>query len=456
MKQMIIVVPFIFLGCIIVALIIIILYLCMDKENFYNIPSFPGRSLPSIFDTSLTTECTTDCPQCGDIPDWKTTWINSRTNLGDQVFKKYDVSQGWVNSQTYNINDFNTALFDMMDGIGEFKFYQSSKSAASTLINIAAFLSQCMAETIIYDACDENNWTNTTTDTQPYQYPFSAACGQGMSNYVGPNYQCDEGCTIDPQMTIVAQTNANWYGAPPPLFCAPKSKISNTGYWKTSGNWCSPDEQQKDPLKRPDEYIKNMSEYTPSCHYYKGQKDGKPMSVDGGAPNNQKKEDQRRDVEGCCWWGRGIIQLTGPCNIGKLDRILKGTKYLKDGESLCTNPALLCSSSHPLLKYIAGMVYWCTSVQNYDKDGYNYIQDLENFSTLFEKNPQQTIDTMSFTEGQFIYSVSGIVNRGCPTPGKSCEPFSIDESRRMCFFKIILSILFNVSKPVILDTCPHP
>lgn len=26
------------------------------------------------------------------------------------------------------------------------------------LVNLAAFLAQCMKETILYDACDENNW----------------------------------------------------------------------------------------------------------------------------------------------------------------------------------------------------------------------------------------------------------------------------------------------------------
>ena len=28
------------------------------------------------------------------------------------------------------------------------------------LVNLAAFLSQCMKETIAYDACDENNWVS--------------------------------------------------------------------------------------------------------------------------------------------------------------------------------------------------------------------------------------------------------------------------------------------------------
>ena len=28
------------------------------------------------------------------------------------------------------------------------------------LVNLTAFLSQCMKETIVYDACDENNWVS--------------------------------------------------------------------------------------------------------------------------------------------------------------------------------------------------------------------------------------------------------------------------------------------------------
>ena len=38
-------------------------------------------------------------------------------------------------------------------------------------------------------------------------------------------------CPVDPDMTITAITHAEWWGAPGPLMCGPKSMIPQTGYW---------------------------------------------------------------------------------------------------------------------------------------------------------------------------------------------------------------------------------
>ena len=56
-----------------------------------------------------------------------------------------------------------------------------------------------------------------------------------------------------------------------------------------------------------------------------------------GCPNTSKVDTIGgkiyTDVEGCCWWGRGIIQTTGPCNFGKLNYFLAGREYeQKDGK----------------------------------------------------------------------------------------------------------------------------
>ena len=55
-------------------------------------------------------------------------------------------------------------------------FYLGEPSVAGTqagLVNIAAFIAQCMKETIKYNACDENNW-----DIINGMYPLSNVCGQ--------------------------------------------------------------------------------------------------------------------------------------------------------------------------------------------------------------------------------------------------------------------------------------
>lgn len=68
-----------------------------------------------------------------------------------------------------------------------------------------------------------------------------------------------------------------------------------------------------------------------TCMDYEGQKDGKwtfetytgsvgeddgveHVCIEAGCPNKPATafgRDARTDVEGCCWWGRGVIQTTG-------------------------------------------------------------------------------------------------------------------------------------------------
>jgi len=59
-----------------------------------------------------------------------------------------------------------------------------SRAKKQALVNISAFLGQAMRETIIYDACDENNWDlwyadvfkepTSPAEIAPYFYPMSS------------------------------------------------------------------------------------------------------------------------------------------------------------------------------------------------------------------------------------------------------------------------------------------
>ena len=96
-------------------------------------------------------------------------------------------------------------------------------------------------------------------------------------------------CEVDTDMAIMGTTQAKWYGAPGPFFCGPKSQIPQTGVWDyafdCNNPWADP------PL---------------SCDVYKGQRAGR---YDNAKP--MPNRNGRTDVEGCCWWGRGVIQTTG-------------------------------------------------------------------------------------------------------------------------------------------------
>ncbi|KAL7478358.1 hypothetical protein ACHAW6_004124, partial [Cyclotella cf. meneghiniana] len=336
-------------------------------------------------------------------------------------------------SEIYKFNDLIAALSIVSsDGIGAAgsKFYLGEDGIdlgwEYGLVNLAAFLAQCMKETILYDACDENNWVvlknafitcfSVVKDLYNDQYPLSNACGQLGQSY--QDYNCPAGeehmqCSIDPTMQITATTHATWYGAPSGFFCAPKTIYPFTGFWDYT-YWCD------NPWNDPPEY----------CDVYEGQKSGRFDNTVAVA-----NRAGRSDVEGCCWWGRGVIQTTGICNYGKLNYYL-GAKAAQDGRSsrypdidFCKTPDAICAdSNHPELKWIAGFFYWMESVQNYDKDGWHYVTELHKFVNG------------GMSEMSFIDSVSGIVNRGCHNP--PCATGEVDGllDRRANFESILAAL----------------
>lgn len=194
-----------------------------------------------------------------------------------------ETATGKSPSKIYKLKDMLAALPIVSDASSGMDFYLGEQSSASSkgyiygLVNLAAFLAQCMKETIKYDACDENSW-----DVIDGLYALSNSCGQLGQSY--QDYKCspDEEhmeCPVDPNMSIKATTNANWWGAPGPLFCGPKSEYEFVGVWEMGyycdNKWAIPPE---------------------SCNDYPGQKSGRydnssPVANRGG----------RTDVEGCCW-----------------------------------------------------------------------------------------------------------------------------------------------------------
>ena len=102
-------------------------------------------------------------------------------------------------SEIFLWEDFLSAVGKMAQtGIASAKLYAGSTSGADpetahhyALANVAAFLSQSMQESIQYDACDENNWSNqaVANGAGGTAYTAASACGQ-----LGQSYQ-DYTCT---------------------------------------------------------------------------------------------------------------------------------------------------------------------------------------------------------------------------------------------------------------------
>ena len=352
-------------------------------------------------------------------------------------------------SKIYTFDGFFSALSTMVrTGVNKQHFYGGDTSEHGLLyglVNIAAFMSQCMQETILYDACDENNWSSSgngapnqgvqgydPVSKQFVDYPITAACGQsGQSyqDYVCPESEKHMACVVDPLMKTKAFTHAAWYGNPPPLFCAPQTMTGpNLGYWDPRGGDCNGIENAPtSDITDIDDYIEYMKNGS-TCGLYAGQRAGVPVTtrpIQNMGPNEAaggtSYTKPRTDVEGCCWWGRGVIQTSGPCNIGKLNYFM-GTGPAARGDNtalfpgidFCQTPEVICDpSSPPSIKWIAGMFYWINAVQSYDQGGWNYLTELKRFVDGAGNLNKGVTDTGFLS---FINGVSGIVNRGCHNP----------------------------------------
>lgn len=342
-----------------------------------------------------------------------------------------------VQSTAYRWADFIPSFQYMaFTGVGDNTFYTGTSQKVG-LINFAIFLGQSMHETIQYNACDENNWT---TGLGVPDYPASAACGQAGQDY--SQYKCSSSqkfmeCPIDPNMVIVANTHATWYGAPGPMACAPNSLTGgSTPAWNYGGGWCNPTLAGNVPSSAKDWIIQNIVNRD-TCSAYGGQQAGQFSAAScpsGGCPNTAQMNTVggtiKTDIQGCCWWGRGIIQTTGPCNIGMLNYYLAGWGYANNANNVwakyqfdpsakysnlnfCENPQTICNPLYPELKVEAGMLYWIESVQGYDGTGtsystWDYITQLEANSAAIFANPKGP------EAAALVNAVSGIVNRGCP------------------------------------------
>jgi hypothetical protein len=328
--------------------------------------------------------------------------LGKQSEYDAQLMVSQQPDLSWAPSSIYHWADFLQALYAMhLTGVGEKRIWfgdASDDEATRTklaAVNVAAFIAQSMVETIKYDACDENNW-----DTG---YPITSACGQLGQNY--ENYDCELACPKRKDLRISAVTHAKWYGAPGPLFCAPDQAFIDAGLSATgaTGRWDYNHDCWPYPATEPNFTPADTDVWSrPECQVYDGQKAGRWV-WDGSAGS----------VEGCCWWGRGVIQTTGRCNFGTLNHYLGKThvapgvaqppaKVLYPDVDFCADPEVICASDdHPELKWVAGLFYWMSSVQTYEKNGWKYLEELRAF-----------VDG-GMTDMSFIDGVSGIVNRGC-------------------------------------------
>lgn len=112
---------------------------------------------------------------------------------------------------------------------------------------------------------------------------------------------------------------------------------------------------------------------------------------------------------GCCWWGRGAIQTTGPNNYGLLNRevISKIDSLKAKNIDICRNPEAMCQ--HPETKWIGAIFYWANDVQGYSDERYrtNFFTSLNKFVDSRFQRRSSVVSGADFAAG-----TGGVVNNG--------------------------------------------
>jgi len=104
---------------------------------------------------------------------------------------------------------------------------------------------------------------------------------------------------------------------------------------------------------------------------------------------------------GCCWWGRGAIQTTGPHNYRVLQQDVVSKVESLSAVDLCTNPEAMCQRDE--MKWLGALYYWTDVVQKTSE----FPQSLSNFVTSGFSNTGSEVNGASFNQG-----TGGVVNNG--------------------------------------------
>jgi len=106
-------------------------------------------------------------------------------------------------------------------------------------------------------------------------------------------------------------------------------------------------------------------------------------------------------TQGCCWWGRGAIQTTGPHNYRMLQRdVVSKVEGMRDVD-LCVNPEAICQNRQ--LKWLGALYYWTSVVQ---KAG-SFQASLEAYVASGFSDAGSVVGGASFNTG-----TGGMVNNG--------------------------------------------
>jgi hypothetical protein len=193
---------------------------------------------PTTSPTEMPTTIPSYAPSTSKDSIVQETLLSKRNLIENLVLVSYTSGGLSYPSRQYTFDDFYDALqLIILQGFGNGIQFLLNEGDVDTyhygLVNLAAFLSQAMTESIQYDACDELNWQEVAG-----RYAISNSCGQEGRSYQDEICPLEESymtCPGDSEMEITAISSGNQVRAPPPLTCRPGSGAGYyTGYWDST------------------------------------------------------------------------------------------------------------------------------------------------------------------------------------------------------------------------------
>jgi len=267
-----------------------------------------------------------------------------------------------------------------MNLAGEKDFPSAKGRVDVAMAHMGLLLGQAYEESMITGVCDEQN-VKPTDKVNP-------GCGQNGLNYRFPNVDGQLG--VENHFSCFANED-EWMSGYRPV----PGETDPQKQWQFVG--C--------PVQPPVDLI--TSDVMPSMRP-KNEYEAMPMTC--GVDANIGSRD-------CCWWGRGMLQMTYQCDYGDFQKnwgsFYQVPDQVPDVINLCANPAQVCSGEIPEMKYLTGLYTWVKKVVHNPK--FNFIQEL----TAWVDDP----NGRDYSPGGFVDRVGGALVYGDPnqTPPNAQE-----------------------------------
>ena len=158
----------------------------------------------------------------------------------------------------------------------------------------------------------------------------------------------------------------------------------------------------------------------------------------------------RTDIQGCCWWGRGVLMTRGTCNFGRINHFLginsaasKGYVNYYDVD-FCIYPEVVCHGPYSRdLKWAVGYFEWIDKVQTFNRTR-SYMDELD---SLVENGLKET--------SAFIDIVGWALPVSCVEASAGCD-LNIDlpliDERRNNFLTLLDALALAELLPEITTT----